>query len=122
MTLEIRVGPPQLTVHQGYTVMVSDSDGQIPDLGQNGLFFLDTRLICYPLAMRGRAMSVGTLVNWAANLMVALSFLTLTTLWQIGYFLAVWGHLLWSLVLRLLPRAGDQGKDARTDRSAVATR
>ena len=46
MTLEIRVGPPQLTVHQGYTVMVSDPDGQIPDLGQNGLFFLDTRLIC----------------------------------------------------------------------------
>jgi sugar porter (SP) family MFS transporter len=32
----------------------------------------------YPLAIRGRAMSVGTLVNWAANLMVALSFLTLT--------------------------------------------
>jgi glycogen debranching enzyme len=46
LTLEIRVGPPQLTVHQGYTVMVSDPDGQIPDLGQNGLFFLDTRLIC----------------------------------------------------------------------------
>ena len=32
----------------------------------------------YPLAVRGRAMSVGTLVNWAANLIVALSFLTLT--------------------------------------------
>jgi SP family galactose:H+ symporter-like MFS transporter len=32
----------------------------------------------YPLRMRGRAMSVGTLANWAANLIVALSFLTLT--------------------------------------------
>ena len=32
----------------------------------------------YPLRMRGRAMSVGTLVNWGANLIVALSFLTLT--------------------------------------------
>jgi SP family galactose:H+ symporter-like MFS transporter len=32
----------------------------------------------YPLDIRGRAMSVGTLVNWAANLVVALSFLTLT--------------------------------------------
>jgi sugar porter (SP) family MFS transporter len=31
----------------------------------------------YPLSIRGRAMSVGTLVNWAANLIVALSFLTL---------------------------------------------
>jgi len=46
LTLEIKVGPPQLTVHQGYTVMVSEPDGQIPDLSQNGLFFLDTRLIC----------------------------------------------------------------------------
>jgi SP family galactose:H+ symporter-like MFS transporter len=32
----------------------------------------------YPLRLRGRAMSVGTLANWAANLLVALSFLTLT--------------------------------------------
>ena len=32
----------------------------------------------YPLGIRGRAMSVGTLANWAANLIVALSFLTLT--------------------------------------------
>jgi hypothetical protein len=46
LTLEIKVGPPQLTVHQGYTVMVSEPDGQIPDVSQNGLFFLDTRLIC----------------------------------------------------------------------------
>jgi MFS transporter, SP family, galactose:H+ symporter len=32
----------------------------------------------YPLRIRGRAMSVGTIVNWSANLIVALSFLTLT--------------------------------------------
>jgi MFS transporter, SP family, galactose:H+ symporter len=32
----------------------------------------------YPLRIRGRAMSVGTAANWAANLFVALSFLTLT--------------------------------------------
>ncbi len=32
----------------------------------------------YPLRMRGRAMSVGTVANWSANLIVALSFLTLT--------------------------------------------
>jgi glycogen debranching enzyme len=45
MTLEIKIGPPQLTVHEGYTVMVSDPDGQILAEGQKGLFFLDTRLI-----------------------------------------------------------------------------
>jgi SP family galactose:H+ symporter-like MFS transporter len=32
----------------------------------------------YPLRIRGRAMSVGTVGNWSANLLVALSFLTLT--------------------------------------------
>ncbi len=32
----------------------------------------------YPLTIRGRAMSVGTVANWSANLIVALSFLTLT--------------------------------------------
>ncbi len=32
----------------------------------------------YPLRIRGRAMSVGTIANWSANLIVALSFLTLT--------------------------------------------
>lgn len=29
MTLEIKIGPPQLAVHQGYTVMITDPDGQI---------------------------------------------------------------------------------------------
>src|SRR5665213_1444660 len=32
----------------------------------------------YPLRIRGRAMSVGTIANWGANLLVALTFLTLT--------------------------------------------
>jgi SP family galactose:H+ symporter-like MFS transporter len=32
----------------------------------------------YPLRIRGRAMSVGTAANWITNLIVALSFLTLT--------------------------------------------
>jgi MFS family permease len=32
----------------------------------------------YPLRIRGRAMSVGTVANWSGNLLVALSFLTLT--------------------------------------------
>jgi len=32
----------------------------------------------YPLGIRGRAMSVGTVTNWGGNLAVAVSFLTLT--------------------------------------------
>jgi MFS transporter, SP family, galactose:H+ symporter len=46
----------------------------------------------YPLRIRGRAMSVGTVANWSANLIVALSFLTLTqvlgkpaTFWLYGF-------------------------------------
>jgi SP family galactose:H+ symporter-like MFS transporter len=45
----------------------------------------------YPLRIRGRAMSVGTAVNWTGNLLVALTFLTLTkalgkpgTFWLFG--------------------------------------
>ena len=45
----------------------------------------------YPLAIRGRAMSVGTIANWGTNLLVAVSFLTLTqmmgkaaTFWLFG--------------------------------------
>jgi SP family galactose:H+ symporter-like MFS transporter len=34
----------------------------------------------YPLRIRGRAMSVGTAANWSSNLIVALTFLTLTKL------------------------------------------
>jgi glycogen debranching enzyme len=45
MTQDIRVGPPQLTVHRGYTVMVTRPDGQITEEGPMGLYFLDTRLI-----------------------------------------------------------------------------
>ena len=45
MALEVTVGSPQLTVHRGYTVMVSDPDGQIREEGPKGLYFLDTRLI-----------------------------------------------------------------------------
>lgn len=45
----------------------------------------------YPLRIRGRAMSVGTVANWGGNLAVALTFLTLThglgkagTFWLFG--------------------------------------
>lgn len=43
--MEIKVGPPQLAVNQGYAVMVSDPDGQIRAEGDKGLYYLDTRLI-----------------------------------------------------------------------------
>jgi glycogen debranching enzyme len=45
MTLEIKVGKPRLTLHQGYTVAVAQPDGQIHAGSDSGLFFRDTRLV-----------------------------------------------------------------------------
>jgi len=45
MPVEIRVGEPHLTSHQGHAVLVSDADGMIRSPSQKGLFFRDTRLI-----------------------------------------------------------------------------
>lgn len=45
MPLEITVGPPQLAISEGNTVLISDEDGQIQWPSDKGLYFLDTRLI-----------------------------------------------------------------------------
>lgn len=60
----------------------------------------------YPLKIRGRAMSVATVIVWAANLLVALTFLSLLhtlgrswTFWLYG----IIGILAWIFVYRLVP-------------------
>jgi glycogen debranching enzyme len=45
MVFKVQVGPPQISIHQGQTVMVSDPDGQITWPSDKGLYFLDTRLV-----------------------------------------------------------------------------
>ena len=45
MALEIAVGPSQLALHQGQSVLITDRDGQIPWPSDKGLYFFDTRLI-----------------------------------------------------------------------------
>ena len=45
MAVEITVGPPQLAIHQGYTVFVTDPNGQMTWPTDRGLYFLDTRVI-----------------------------------------------------------------------------
>ena len=42
MSLKITVGPPQLALHQGNTVLITDRDGQVPYPGDKGLYFFDT--------------------------------------------------------------------------------
>ena len=45
MPLEIKVGPPQLAIHQGFTVFLSEPDGSVAWPTDKGLYFNDTRLI-----------------------------------------------------------------------------
>ncbi len=43
--LEVKVGPPQIAIHDGYAVLVTEPDGQINWPTDKGLYFRDTRLI-----------------------------------------------------------------------------
>ena len=45
MPFKVQVGPPQISIHQGQTVLITDPDGQITWPSERGLYFLDTRLI-----------------------------------------------------------------------------
>ena len=45
MAFKVQVGPPQIAIHQGQTVLVSEPDGQINWPSDKGLYFLDTRII-----------------------------------------------------------------------------
>ena len=45
MSLEVKVGPPQVAIHQGSAVLITEPDGQITWPTDKGLYFLDTRLL-----------------------------------------------------------------------------
>src|SRR6201987_5165109 len=45
MAFKVQVGPPQIAIHQGQTVLVSEPDGHINWPSEKGLYFLDTRIV-----------------------------------------------------------------------------
>jgi glycogen debranching enzyme len=45
MPFKVQVGPHQVSIHQGQTVLVSEADGQINWPSEKGLYFFDTRVI-----------------------------------------------------------------------------
>jgi len=45
MSFKVHVGPPQIAIHEGQTVLVSEPDGRITWPSEKGLYFLDTRII-----------------------------------------------------------------------------
>src|SRR6516162_7349562 len=45
MPFKVEVGPPQIAIHHGQTVLITDPDAQIRWPSERGLYFLDTRLL-----------------------------------------------------------------------------
>jgi glycogen debranching enzyme len=45
MPFKVQVGPHQVAIHHGQTVLVSEADGQINWPSEKGLYFYDTRVI-----------------------------------------------------------------------------
>jgi len=45
MSFKVQVGPPQIAIHQGQTVLVTEPDGQVAWPSDRGLYFFDTRVI-----------------------------------------------------------------------------
>jgi hypothetical protein len=45
MSFKVQVGPPQISIHQGQTVLISEQDGQINWPSDKGLYVLDTRVL-----------------------------------------------------------------------------
>jgi glycogen debranching enzyme len=71
MPLEVQVGPDQLQLHQGNTVLITETDGQISWPTEKGLYFLDTRLVSvWKLFANGESWELlngGSITHYAAR-------------------------------------------------------
>src|ERR1700756_136309 len=45
MPFKVQVGPTEIAIHQGHSVLVTEPDGQIEWPSEKGLYFFDTRVI-----------------------------------------------------------------------------
>ncbi len=45
MPFAVQVGPPQISIHQGQTVLITEETGQINWPSEKGLYFFDTRVV-----------------------------------------------------------------------------
>src|SRR6202790_2338760 len=65
MAFKVQVGPAQIAIHQGQTVLVTEPDGQVNWPSERGLFFRDTRVISAcasedgPIAARTLGLVIG---------------------------------------------------------------
>src|SRR5690242_13139442 len=72
MSFKVQVGPPQISVHQGQTVLVTEPDGQILWPSERGLYYLDTRVVSswriYANGEPWELLSGGALTYFAARI------------------------------------------------------
>jgi glycogen debranching enzyme len=72
MAFKVQVGPPQIAIHQGQTVLVTDPDGTITWPSEKGLYFLDTRIISnwaiYANGERWQLLNGGPIDYYAARI------------------------------------------------------
>ncbi len=72
MPFEITVGPPQLVIHQGHGVLITENDGQIPWPTNKGLYYFDTRLISswyiYANGQEWELLNSGSVSHYAARI------------------------------------------------------
>ena len=45
MPFKVQVGPTEIAIHQGHSVLVTEPDGQIEWPSEKGFYFFDTRVI-----------------------------------------------------------------------------
>ena len=45
MPFKVQVGPPQISIHQGQTVLITEETGQINWPSDKGLYFFDTPVV-----------------------------------------------------------------------------
>ena len=65
MAVEVKVGPPVITINHGHTFLISEFDGSITNASDQGLYFRDTRYVsCYQLYIDGNPW---TLLNSGAS-------------------------------------------------------
>jgi hypothetical protein len=55
MVFKIQVGPAQIAIHQGQSVLVTEPDGQVNWPSNRGLYFRDTRVTSSPRRRRRSA-------------------------------------------------------------------
>jgi hypothetical protein len=65
----VQVGPPQISIHQGQTVLITEEHGQINSPSEKGLYFFDTRVVSdwtiYANGVPWEPLSGGAISHWS---------------------------------------------------------